>query len=228
MNDDQSALTDFGGVARLFPLPNVVFFPFVMLPLHIFEPRYREMTADALAGDRLIAMVLLRPGWEEDYEGKPALYPVGCLGRIVAEQRLADGRFNLLLRGLSRVRLLDELEQGKLYRSARVRPLPEVAPAASAELDDLRRRLVECAPAWVPSPGPRSKLQELLASDLPLGSLCDIIGFALPLGLDMKQELLQELNVRERAERLLDYLNSVTPPASTAGQQPFPPAFSSN
>src|SRR5947199_7503065 len=93
-------LTPDGGVIRLFPLPNLVLFPGAMQPLHIFEPRYRQMTADALAGDRLIAMALPQPGWEPHYLGKPALHPVACLGRILAEQELADGRYNILLRGL--------------------------------------------------------------------------------------------------------------------------------
>src|SRR5256885_9707642 len=105
MNDDQFALGQFTGAARLFPLPNLVLFPQVVQPLHVFEQRYRQMTADALAGDRLIAMALLRPGWEADYDGRPAIHPVACLGRVVADQRLDDGRYNLLLRGLARVRV---------------------------------------------------------------------------------------------------------------------------
>src|SRR5437763_12628020 len=100
MSDDLSALGDFDGTARLFPLPNLVLFPYVIQPLHIFEPRYRQMTADSLAGDRLLTMALLRPGWEESYEGRPAVHPVGCLGKIVADQHLENGRYNLLLRGL--------------------------------------------------------------------------------------------------------------------------------
>src|SRR5947208_17093988 len=103
MSDDPSPLADFSGTARLFPLPNLVLFPQVVQPLHVFEQRYRQMTADALAGDRLIAMALLRPGWEADYDGRPAIHPVACLGRVVADQRLDDGRYNLLLRGLARV-----------------------------------------------------------------------------------------------------------------------------
>ena len=88
MSEDTSPLANFAGVARLFPLPNLVFFPHVMQPLHIFEPRYRQMTADALAGDRLIALTLLQPGWEDQYEGRPAVHPVACLGRVVADQLL--------------------------------------------------------------------------------------------------------------------------------------------
>src|SRR5436853_468650 len=102
MNDDQYILANFPGRARLFPLPNLVLFPHVVQPLHVFEPRYRQMTADALADDRLITLVLLKPGWEDAGNKPPAVHPVACLGRVVADQLLPDGRYNLLLRGLSR------------------------------------------------------------------------------------------------------------------------------
>ena len=92
----------------LFPLPTVVLFPNIFLPLHVFEPRYREMVADALAGDRMIGMVLLRPGWEHEYEGAPPVYPVGCSGVITHFERLSDGRYNIVLRGLARFRILRE------------------------------------------------------------------------------------------------------------------------
>src|SRR6478672_12027686 len=101
----------------IFPLPNVVLFPNVFLPLHIFEPRYREMTADAVASDRLIGMVLLRPGWERDYEGRPAIYEIGCSGVITHVERLADGRFNIVLRGLDRFRVVRE-DGERVYRRA--------------------------------------------------------------------------------------------------------------
>src|SRR5438874_10875680 len=90
----------------LFPLPNVVLFPNVFLPLHIFEPRYRDMVADALASDRLIGMVLLKPGWERDYEGRPPVYPIGCSGVMTHAARLPHGRYNILLRGVERFRIL--------------------------------------------------------------------------------------------------------------------------
>src|SRR6266496_3253962 len=118
MSEPFADLSDFGGIARLFPLPNLVLFPHVMQPLHIFEPRYRQMTADALDSDRLIALALLQPGWEANYDGKPAIQGIACLGRIAAEQCLDDGRYNILLRGLSRVRIVEESPTGKLYRCA--------------------------------------------------------------------------------------------------------------
>src|SRR5262249_40998533 len=126
MSDELSIPHSFDGTVRLFPLPNVVLFPQVMLPLHIFEQRYQQMAGDALAGDHLITMVLLKPGVESASEDKPRLCSIGCLGRIVADQRLKNGRYNVLLRGLSRVRILQELEQDKLYRSACVELLSSI------------------------------------------------------------------------------------------------------
>src|ERR1700752_556073 len=99
----------------IFPLPNVVLFPNVFLPLHIFEPRYRAMVADALASDRLIGMVLLRPGWERDYEGRPPVYPIGTSGLITHVERHADGRYHIVLRGIERFRILEE-DQELSYR----------------------------------------------------------------------------------------------------------------
>jgi uncharacterized protein len=125
----------------VFPLPNVVLFPNVFLPLHIFEPRYREMVRDALDGDRLIGMTLLRPGWKDDYEGRPPVYQVGCAGLITHVERLPDGRYNLVLRGLTKFRILDE-EASRSYRLARVEFLPESLDESSrASLRAERRRL---------------------------------------------------------------------------------------
>src|SRR5262249_47808902 len=92
MNEDQAALAGFNGLARRFPLPNLVLFPHVVQGLHIFEPRYRQLMTDALATDRTISIVLLRPGWEEEYDEKPAIEPVACLGRIVWHEKMSDGR----------------------------------------------------------------------------------------------------------------------------------------
>ncbi|HEX9368003.1 MAG TPA: LON peptidase substrate-binding domain-containing protein, partial [Vicinamibacterales bacterium] len=113
----------------IFPLPNVVLFPNVFLPLHIFEPRYRQMVDAALNGDRVIGMVLLRPGWERDYEGRPPVYPIGCAGVITHAERLPDGRFNIVLRGMEKFRIASE-ETERLYRLATVVAVPE-PPAES-------------------------------------------------------------------------------------------------
>ncbi|MGZ7039937.1 MAG: LON peptidase substrate-binding domain-containing protein, partial [Thermoanaerobaculia bacterium] len=108
----------------LFPLPNLVFFPNTRLPLHVFEPRYRKMITDALAGDSRIGIVLLRPGWEADYFGSPPIHQWGTLGTIEQAVPLEDGRFNILIRGDARFRVVDEVSRVP-YRTARVVAQPE-------------------------------------------------------------------------------------------------------
>src|SRR4051812_25275294 len=111
----------------LFPLPTIVLFPNVFLPLHIFEERYRQMVADALAGDRIIGMVLLRPGHETEYEGTPPVYSIGCSGLITHAEKLEDGRYNLILRGLEKFSIHNEElpAVGRLYRCATITPIDE-------------------------------------------------------------------------------------------------------
>ena len=104
--------------------------PGTMLPLHIFEPRYRAMVADALEWDRLIGMLLLRPGWEGDYDGRPPVFPIGCAGVITHHERLPDGRYNIVLRGLEKFRI-DEEDRAKAYRMAHIGPLLEGHPGES-------------------------------------------------------------------------------------------------
>jgi Lon protease-like protein len=133
----------------IFPLPNVVLFPNVFLPLHIFEPRYRQMVAEALDGDRIIGMVLLRPGYEADYDGAPPVYATGCSGLITHVERLEDGRYNLVLRGIEKFTIHREESPvaGRLYRSAIISPLGDAF--ADGERDLLRQE--------------RKKLHHLLA-----------------------------------------------------------------
>jgi len=133
----------------IFPLPNVVLFPNVFLPLHIFEPRYKAMVADALEGDRLIGMVLLRPGWEDDYEGRPAVFPIGCAGLISHHERLPDGRYNIVLRGLEKFRVESE-DSTQSYRIARVRTLHE--PLEDGDREEVRAARLRLESMLVPQP----------------------------------------------------------------------------
>src|SRR5437764_10770721 len=110
----------------LFPLPGVVLFPRAVLPLHIFEQRYRVMTADVLVGDKLIAMALLRPEWEKNYYGRAEIEPVVCVGKILSHEMLADGKYNFLLQGQLRARVTEEIVGEKPYRVARLTPIVEV------------------------------------------------------------------------------------------------------
>jgi Lon protease-like protein len=214
-------LSPDGGLVRLFPLPNLVLFPHAMQPLHIFEPRYRQMTADALAGDRLIGMALPRPGWEKDYAAAPAIHPVACVGRILAEQHLADGRFNILLCGVRRMRVVEEVAQPTLYRAARVQWLVDVPCADAAEEVHWRQRLRDEAPGWFQGTSEvRDRLLELIGGEHAVGAMADLIAFALPLDAEFKQTLLEELDVSRRLERLLRHLGGP--------RRGFPPEFSPN
>lgn len=230
MSDDLEALAKFSGVARLFPLPNLVLFPQVIQPLHIFEARYRQMTAHSLADDHLLALALLRPGWESDYDGGPPIYPTVCLGRVIADQRLDDGRYNLLVRGLKRARIVEELQTGFLYRSARVELLEDDCSLPTEARSSLRRELAERAPRWFPAqPQVQEQFSRLFESELSLGTLCDVFGFALPLPIAFKQELLETLSVEQRIRRLLAHLATQSPPeAAPTGDRRFPPEFSEN
>ncbi len=110
----------------VFPLPDVVFFPETVLPLHVFEPRYRRMVADCLAGEGRLAVAMLRPGWERDYHGRPPLHAIAGVGGLVQSERLADGRYNILLDGRTRIRIEEEIGTELPYRIVRARPLTDV------------------------------------------------------------------------------------------------------
>jgi uncharacterized protein len=226
MSEEHSGLTGFSGVARLFPLPNLVLFPRVLQPLHIFEARYRQLTADALAGDRLIAMALLRDQWDKNYDGHPAIHPVACLGKIVADQRLDDGRYHLMLRGMGRVRIVREIPGPQLYRSAEVALLADFE-ITKHERQRWRRRLLTAVTRWFDDKGGVQKdLHKVLTSKMPLGALADILSFALPLSLQTKQHQLEEVDVERRLKCLLAHLPAEEPSSST--ERKFPPGFSLN
>ncbi|HZT76137.1 MAG TPA: LON peptidase substrate-binding domain-containing protein [Vicinamibacterales bacterium] len=186
----------------LFPLPNVVLFPNVFLPLHIFEPRYREMVADAIASDRLIGMVLLRPGWRSDYEGRPPVYPIGCSGVMTHVERLADGRYNIVLRGVERFRVLEE-DHAKSYRRAIVQPLPERPPAA-ADRDALRTCRAKLESLLTPADRASAdvKMPAAMADEDLVNALAQYLDFE-PLE---KQALLEHDGLRSRAQTLVELL----------------------
>jgi Lon protease-like protein len=222
--EETNWLASFKGTARLFPLPNLVLFPRAVQPLHVFEPRYRQLTEDALADDRLMALALLQPGWEEEYHKKPPVYPVVCLGRISAEQRLPDGRFYLLLHGLSRVRILEEVTTDRLYRTARVEVLADELLAADeiVQLRDELARAVEACSAFPESS--RDQLSKLLHTEPNPGVIADLLAFALPLEPIEKQELLAQTSGGLRVRALLEHLKQISSP----GTRKFPPDFSAN
>lgn len=188
----------------LFPLPTTVLFPNVFLPLHVFEPRYRAMVTDALAGDRLIGMVLLREGWQQDYEGRPPVYPVGCSGVITHVERLSDGRFNLVLRGVDRFRIRSE-DHGKAYRRAEVETLREDTPdgAARESLHALRLRLE----ALIAPTLERADLDPPATAAMADDDLVNALAQYLPLEPIEKQALLEEDGPVRRADALAELLD---------------------
>jgi ATP-dependent Lon protease len=231
-DDFSFSVDDFSGKGRLFPLPNLVLFPHVMQPLHVFEPRYRDLLKDALAGDRLIVMAVLAPGWEEDYEGRPKLYPMACLARITTHCRLADGTYNALVLGLRRVRLLRELAPARPFREAEIelcedhyRGCPLTQQWALQQ--KFRDALMHILPML---PEAQEQLDQLLGNDAPLGILTDVISYLLNIDLAPKQSLLAELDVHRRANLLLTHLSEATAEltASQAEALCFPPPFSTN
>jgi uncharacterized protein len=198
--------------------------------LHIFEPRYRQLMGDALDDDRMISMALLRPGWE-DHPKDPPIHPMVCVGRVTQEERLSDGRYNLLLQGLCRARVFEELETAKPYRVARVELCPDRIVKSDGLERTLRRDLGAAAtPYFSAHPPAMAQLRRLLESPLPLGSLTDIFCFALPLEVEEKQLLLEAVCVEARVQMLLRTLEGRTPPATTKKppRREFPPEFSSN
>ena len=217
--------SDFPGVVRLFPLPNLVMFPHVVQGLHIFEPRYRQLMADALAGDKLMAIALLKPGWEDAYEGEPPIESTACLGRVDRHVQLPDGGYNLRLRGLSRVRIVEELATARLYRTARVEIVADTSTAKPSVLKSLRKDLAaEVLPRFEAEGPARRQLEELFEGEMLLGQVCDVLAYALPLALDVKQSLLAESRSDRRARALIDALRA----AAARANRKFPPDFSEN
>lgn len=189
----------------IFPLPNVVLFPNVFLPLHIFEPRYRQMVDEALKGDRIIGMTLLRPGWEGTYEGRPAVYAIGCAGVITHAERLTDGRFNIVLRGMQKFRISGE-DASRPYRLAHIEPVREPdIETCRVELREARRKLEALL---VPQPEPtRSKERDpKVPASMSDEDLVNALAQYLEFEPVEKQALLERDGLLERCHSLIELL----------------------
>jgi Lon protease-like protein len=208
--DDPMASQGFGTV-RLFPLPNVVLLPGAVLPLHIFEERYKAMTADALVGDRQVAMALLRDGWEKSYYSRPPIEPVVCVGTILSHERLPDGNYNFLLQGHTRAQILGEINGQELYRIAKVKTLVET-PAPEIDLELHRQKLTELFETGAYAmTGPAEPVRKLLAGPHPTPVVADLIAFNYFEDAAVKQAILAAPNVRARVERVIAELEELRP-----------------
>jgi uncharacterized protein len=183
----------------LFPLPNVVLFPGMPLPLHVFEERYRKMVRDVLTSHRTIGMALLRPGWEAGYEGRPAVYEIGCAGLMERCDPLADGRFNIMLRGVSRFRILGE-RADEPYRIAAIAPVAD-EPGDEGQLQRLRARLLKTIGQAMDGPAVLVTQPEVKHADF-VNALCQ----SLALEPVERQSLLDCPSLEARAERLVEIL----------------------
>lgn len=222
-------LTGFTGTAPLFPLPDVVLFPHVALPLHIFEHRYREMVADAVDGEKLIAVALLKPGYEADYEGRPPIHEMVCLGRISSHERLESGKFNIVLTGIHRAVVTEELVDSSSYRTARLELYRDFY-ARDPVVDRQKRQhdLLTAFRLLFPRTRTDSLLNQVLEADLPLGVLSDLLGAVLKSGMAEKQALLDELDVDLRSELLLKSIRKLLASRGTPPRSVYPPRFSLN
>ena len=190
-------------IVPIFPLPTVVFFPHTYLPLHIFEPHYREMVQEASGNAQCIGMALLKDGWEDQYDEAPPIYSIGCVGRIISSHKLSDGRYNIVLQGLYRC-TYEEQTVITNYRQAKITPH---RPEASLSLtSDVRRHLEMTAQEYLTSKK-ANELCEIISST----TLTDpILVHNLSAGLDLspleKQFLLESHNLAQQARRLIDLI----------------------
>jgi uncharacterized protein len=224
---------DFDGTVRLFPLPNLVMFPHVVQPLHIFEMRYREMLEEAVERDKLIAMALVEPGWESGYQGNPPIFPTVCIGKIVNHVRLPDGKYNLLLLGVKRAKIIRELPSQNSFRRGQVKILEDVDPVGEGTGEDsIHQALINAFREFIPkSPMLQEQLEQLLNHEIPLNILTDMVSHTLSLDIQFKMRLLKENHVVKRATMLMEYFNSQRSDQHNSidrSSLSFPPPFSEN
>ena len=192
-------------VIPLFPLPNLVFFPRTYVPLHIFEPRYREMVQAAAASHRMVGMVLLKEGWEADYEGTPAIFAMGCVGRMMNVQRLSDGRSNILLQGLRRFEIQHEVG-AESYRQGRI-VLKDLFQPDAALPTEIRREIVKVVAGFIRNREDGVALSAMLKQQIHDDVLVQNLSFALDFTPLEKQFLLESDSLIQQGRRLLDLLH---------------------
>jgi len=199
----QDALSDL----PIFPLPNCVLLPGGLLPLHVFEPRYRELTRDVLAGNRLMAITRLRAGYEGDYFDRPPVHELAGLGRIICSDELPDGRFHILLRGVGRIRIAEELPAERSYRRVRAALLEDHTSADPDKVRASYHQLVSLCDhlADILDEG-GDQLRELVQSHVCAAGRADVLTAALVTDPDDRQALLEALDPADRLERAVAHV----------------------
>jgi Lon protease-like protein len=181
-------------VFPIFPLPQVILVPGQLLPLHVFEPRYREMVADAMDAEQWLAMAVPETGCSTGCDDEPAVLPVCGLGRIVHHQPYIDGRSDIVVEGVARMRILQELPTSKKYRLVRGLAVREDEPL-NGEFGERCRGLLLRFHCFEP------KERDLFAR-LPLPRLLDSLLLRLPVEADLRQAIFAIADLEERLEAL--------------------------
>lgn len=196
---------DFDGQVRLFPLPGLVLFPHAMQPLHLFEPRYVEMLHESLASDQLITMATLLDPFSTPGNGDPPVSRTVCIGKIVSHAEVGGDRHNVLLIGVRRAKIRRELETVRPFRSAQVDLIDDFyVPAAASKRKELKRRLLTSFGKIIPAKaGSQQSLHDLMAGQMGVGPITDIIAYTLPFAPEDKLKLLEMSDVDARAEQLI-------------------------
>jgi uncharacterized protein len=207
MRDDALPPPDALAELPIFPLPNGVLLPGGLMPLHVFEPRYRELTRDCLAGHQLMAIARLRPGFEGSYYGKPPVYERCGVGRILCSEELPDGRFAIVLRGVARVEIARELDTASPYRRVQARLLDDAQVDPTDAFDHQRRLIALCdrLAEVIDQGGPQ--LRDLVRSTETPGATADAIAAALIMDPDARQELLEATCPLSRLQRTLGHVS---------------------
>lgn len=189
-------------VIAVFPLPNVVFFPHTNLPLHIFEPRYCEMVKETVKNRQMIGMFLLQPGWQDDYYGNPPIFSIGCAGELTYVEDLPEGKFNIVLRGLNRVRALETVQEIP-YRKVRVHILPDKVTAKESEIQAVKKSLLKNFAIFTKHV---KNLDAPVIDESGLIQIVNQIASVLPLDLEEKRRLLELDDAYHRAVSIDDHL----------------------
>ncbi len=235
MSEDRAIRVDFGKPMPLFPFPKVELLPQQVLPLHIFEPRYRQMIEDQLSAAGQFAVAVFEgDDWKENYHGRPALKPMVCIGQIVQHDKLADGRFNLLVQGICRARIIEESEpdQVRLYRQAMLEPTG-LDHIPGAPLDTVRQRVESLlsGPELKQMAVTDSLMQFVESDDVSTAAMLELVSFALITNEGLKYRLLAETDVMERAKLIvgeLEHIQSLIRRAELQRPQDWPKGLSLN
>jgi len=221
----------FDGTVRLFPLPNLVLFPGVLQALNLFEPRYQQLMADVLDDDKLITMALVKPETGNLAMPVPEICQTVCVGKVMTHAKLENGTYNLLLAGISRAVIVDELVSDTLYRQAKVELVPEKSLLTEDDAN-LKTKLIKLfkSSQKVESQFDQEAINKLEAGHMPVGQLADLVAYASGIKPLEQQRVLEITDVRKRVQYLIAALEKIDKKSDDqyGGDREFPPGFSLN